>query len=119
MFLFSVVNKRYQFTLKMELRISPTLLLTLVTAVFCQDPNSVLDNLRINPDTISVSGFSSGACFASQFHMAFSASVRIKCLYVCKNSRAGNEGPQSFHHGERVLSVIAKTSRTFVSSSKK
>ena len=89
MFLFSVVNKRYQFTLKMELRISPTLLLTLVTAVFCQDPNSVLDNLRINPDTISVSGFSSGACFASQFHMAFSASVRIKCIYVCKNSRAG------------------------------
>ena len=95
MFLFSVVNKRYQFTLKMELRITPTLLLTLVTAVFCQDPNSVLDNLRINPDTVSVSGFSSGACFASQFHMAFSASVRIK------NNRAGNEGPESIHnHGE-------------------
>ena len=38
--------------------------------------NEVLDNLDIDPETISISGFSSGAHFAAQFHVAFSASVR-------------------------------------------
>ena len=47
--------------------------LLLFSSVWCQD--SILDNLRINPHTVSVSGMSSGACFATQFHTAFSASV--------------------------------------------
>ena len=38
--------------------------------------NTSIDNLWINSSTISVSGFSSGACFATQFHVAFSKSVR-------------------------------------------
>jgi len=29
----------------------------------------------VNPDTIAVSGFSSGGCFATQFHTAFSGTV--------------------------------------------
>ena len=45
----------------------------LVSLARCQDS---LDSLLINPSTISVSGFSSGGCFATQFHTAFSASVR-------------------------------------------
>ena len=48
-------------------------ILSLFIVTNCQ--NEVLDNLDINPDTISVSGLSSGACFATQFHTAFSASV--------------------------------------------
>ena len=39
--------------------------------------NTIFDNLWINSSTISVSGFSSGACFATQFHVAFSKSVRL------------------------------------------
>ena len=31
--------------------------------------------LSVNPDTIAVSGFSSGGCFATQFHAAFSGTV--------------------------------------------
>jgi len=38
--------------------------------------NQVLDNLDIDPETISISGFSSGAHFAAQFHVAFSASIK-------------------------------------------
>ena len=34
-----------------------------------------LPELPVLPDTISVSGISSGGCFASQFHVAFSATV--------------------------------------------
>ena len=45
--------------------------------VMCSE-NSVLDNLDINPDTLSVSGFSSGGAFANQLHIAFSKSVRTQ-----------------------------------------
>lgn len=55
--------------------LSTTKFLMLFSMVNCQ--NDVLDNLDINQETISVSGFSSGACFATQFHTAFSASVII------------------------------------------
>merc|ERR1711962_258399 len=34
-----------------------------------------LSQLSVNPDTIAVSGFSSGGCFATQFHAAFSGTV--------------------------------------------
>ena len=34
-----------------------------------------LPKLSVTQDTISVSGISSGGCFATQFHVAFSASV--------------------------------------------
>ena len=34
-----------------------------------------LPKLSVTRDTISVSGISSGGCFATQFHVAFSASV--------------------------------------------
>merc|ERR1711913_226193 len=47
-------------------------LLVLISPTF----SSPLDNLNINRYTISVSGFSSGGCFSTQFHTAFSASVR-------------------------------------------
>ena len=50
-------------------------LLVLISPTF----SSPLDNLNINPDTISVSGFSSGGCFSTQFHTAFSSSVKIIC----------------------------------------
>jgi len=36
---------------------------------------SPLVNLNINPDTIAISGFSSGAAFSTQFHVAFSRSI--------------------------------------------
>merc|ERR1711997_821350 len=36
---------------------------------------SPLENLNINPDTIAISGFSSGAAFSNQFHVAFSRSI--------------------------------------------
>jgi hypothetical protein len=39
----------------------------------------------INEDTISVSGFSSGGCFSTQFHFAFSKSVRIYLYYFISN----------------------------------
>ena len=35
----------------------------------------ILDNLKINPDTIAISGFSSGGYFSTQFHVAFSKKV--------------------------------------------
>jgi len=35
----------------------------------------LLPQLAVNPGTIAVSGFSSGGCFATQFHAAFSATV--------------------------------------------
>jgi len=35
----------------------------------------LLPQLSVNPDTIAVSGFSSGGCFATQFHAAFSGTV--------------------------------------------
>jgi len=38
-------------------------------------PNSMLNNLNINPNTITISGFSSGGYFASQFHTAFSSKI--------------------------------------------
>ena len=37
----------------------------------------ILDNLKINPDTIAISGFSSGGYFSTQFHVAFSKKVKI------------------------------------------
>ena len=43
-------------------------------------PNAVLNNLVINPSTIAVSGFSSGAMMATQIHVAFSKSVA--CISV-------------------------------------
>ena len=55
--------------------LSTTKFVMFFSMVNCQ--NDVLDNLDINQETISVSGFSSGACFATQFHTAFSASVII------------------------------------------
>merc|ERR1712183_668858 len=36
---------------------------------------SPLANLQINPDTIAISGFSSGAAFSNQFHVAFSKTI--------------------------------------------
>merc|ERR1712038_1366015 len=36
---------------------------------------SPLANLNINPDTIAISGFSSGAAFSTQFHVAFSERI--------------------------------------------
>jgi len=36
---------------------------------------SPLDNLNINPDTIAISGFSSGGSFSTQFHVAFSKKI--------------------------------------------
>ena len=36
---------------------------------------SPLENLNINPDTIAISGFSSGGAFSTQFHVAFSERV--------------------------------------------
>ena len=53
----------------------------LATIICVLSQESVLDNLNINPDTISVSGFSSGGCFATQFHTAFSASVSLSLLF--------------------------------------
>ena len=50
------------------------LFISFISPIFSQ--NIILDNLLINSSTISVSGFSSGACFATQFHTAFSKSVR-------------------------------------------
>merc|ERR1712215_486750 len=49
-------------------------LLVLVTSITtsCSSP---LDNLNVNPATLGVSGFSSGGCFATQFHTAFSQSI--------------------------------------------
>jgi len=35
----------------------------------------ILDNLKINPDTIAISGFSSGGYFSTQFHVAFSKKI--------------------------------------------
>ena len=55
--------------------LSTTKFVMFFSMVNCQ--NDVLDNLDINQETLSVSGFSSGACFATQFHTAFSASVII------------------------------------------
>ena len=55
------------------------LVLTLVSMARCQDS---LDSLHINPSTISVSGFSSGGCFATQFHTAFSASVVMSFIHI-------------------------------------
>ena len=40
-----------------------------------------LDNLNINPDTIAISGFSSGGYFSTQFHVAFSEKVSL-CRYI-------------------------------------
>ena len=37
----------------------------------------ILDNLKINPDTIAISGFSSGGYFSTQFHVAFSKKVNF------------------------------------------
>ena len=63
-------------------RMTPVFLVfTLVSLARCQDS---LDSLHINPSTISVSGFSSGGCFATQFHTAFSASVVMSFIrYGC------------------------------------
>merc|ERR550517_1248374 len=36
---------------------------------------SPLENLNINPDTIAISGFSSGGAFSTQFHVAFSEKI--------------------------------------------
>jgi len=47
----------------------------LLVSLISSSLGSPLDNLNINPDTISVSGFSSGGCFSTQFHTAFSASI--------------------------------------------
>merc|ERR1719336_1417103 len=47
----------------------------LLISLISSSLGSPLDNLNINPDTISVSGFSSGGCFSTQFHTAFSASI--------------------------------------------
>ena len=41
----------------------------------------ILDNLKINPDTIAISGFSSGGYFSTQFHVAFSEKVSL-CRYI-------------------------------------
>jgi len=41
----------------------------------CLLGNEILDNLIINSSTIGVSGFSSGAMMATQFHVAFSKSI--------------------------------------------
>ena len=37
--------------------------------------DSALERLNINPDTIAISGFSSGGAFSTQFHVAFSQKV--------------------------------------------
>ena len=41
----------------------------------CSSAGGPLDNLNINPDTIAISGFSSGGYFSTQFHVAFSEKV--------------------------------------------
>ena len=66
-------NSQYKKIIKMTFSY---ILCLLVTIVFCQ--NDILDNLHINPQTITISGFSSGGGFAHQFHTAFSASVGFR-----------------------------------------
>ena len=43
---------------------------------------SALERLNINPDTIAISGFSSGGAFSTQFHVAFSQKVDIYLVYL-------------------------------------
>ena len=50
----------------------PTNVLTGADAV---SSGSALERLNINPDTITISGFSSGGAFSTQFHVAFSQKV--------------------------------------------
>merc|ERR1711990_1152828 len=45
------------------------------TATPVPGTGSPLDNLNINPDTIAISGFSSGGSFSTQFHVAFSKKI--------------------------------------------
>ena len=47
----------------------------------CSSAGGPLDNLNINPDTIAISGFSSGGYFSTQFHVAFSEKV-TSCRYI-------------------------------------
>ena len=51
----------------------PSLLSSVFLLGICH--SSPLDNLTVNNNTIAVSGFSSGGCFATQFHTAFSKAV--------------------------------------------
>jgi len=45
------------------------------TAAPLAGTGSPLENLNINPDTIAISGFSSGGAFSTQFHVAFSEKI--------------------------------------------
>merc|ERR1711936_1240945 len=45
------------------------------TAAPVAGTGSPLENLNINPDTIAISGFSSGGAFSTQFHVAFSKRI--------------------------------------------
>jgi len=45
------------------------------TAAPVAGTGSPLENLNINPDTIAISGFSSGGAFSTQFHVAFSEKI--------------------------------------------
>jgi len=54
-----------------------TMYLCILSSVFLLGTclSSPLDNLTVNTNTIAVSGFSSGGCFATQFHTAFSKAI--------------------------------------------
>ena len=47
----------------------------IVTGPDTATSGSALERLNINPDTIAISGFSSGGAFSTQFHVAFSQKV--------------------------------------------
>ncbi len=48
---------------------------SVVASVFSSSSQQPLPRLNIDPDAVTVSGFSSGGVLAPQFHLAYSANV--------------------------------------------